>query len=151
MISQAYQEYKTMADNILHLPCNVADLMVGDDQKSLVLPRPVGEVSDGDHTFEQLYQHRNLLFIAFLNMVNNAWYSERHSDGSGYDGWFIAGVELTEGEQITYHLPNEYLELVSLSLKHLDYAPQWDGHKSADVLDRLKRWIETGSYPLPIA
>ena len=145
MISPAYQEYKTMG-NVLSLPCSVADLKVGDDQKSLILPRPVGEVSDGDHTFEELYHHRSLLFIAFLSMVNNAWYSERHSDGSGYDGWFVAGVELNPSEQITYHLPNEYLELAALSLKHLDYAPQWDGHKSTDVLERLTKWIKSENY-----
>lgn len=139
-----------MADNILKLPCGVADLMVGDDQKSLILPRPVGEVSDGDHSFEELYEHRNLLFIALLKLVNNGWYSEQHHDGSSFDGWFVAGVELTEGEQITYHLPNKYLELVSISLTHLEYAPEWDGHKSPDVLDRLVKWIESGCYLLPV-
>lgn len=139
-----------MTNNQLILPCNIADLLVGDSQNKLILPRPVGEVSDGDHTFEDLYRHRNLLFIGFLNLVNNGWYSERHSDGSAFDGWFIAGVELEEGQQITYHLPNEYLKLCALSLQHLEYAPEWDGHKAEDVLDRLTQWIERGCYVLPI-
>ena len=90
-----------MADNVITLPCNVADLLVGDSQNKLVLPRPATEVSDGDHTFADLYRHRNLLFIGLLNLVSNGWYSERHSDGSAFDGWFIAGVELEEGKQIT--------------------------------------------------
>jgi hypothetical protein len=140
-----------MSNNILNLPCAVTATRIGEDKKSLILPCPVGAVNDGDHSFDELYEHRNLLFIAFLNLVNNGWYSEQHHDGSRFDGWFIAGVELMEGEQITYHLPNKFLDLVSLNLKHLEYAPEWDGHTAAGVLERLQSWIESGCYLLPIA
>lgn len=135
--------------NRLILPCEVSTLMVGEQQNILLLTRPVGEVSDGDHSFDDLYDHRNVLFVGLLNLVNNAWYSEKHHDGSSFDGWFIAGVELTEGEQITYHLPNKYLELCALNVKHLEYAPEWDGHKSVDVLDRIVRWVEMGCPLMP--
>lgn len=145
-----YQEFKTMTtNNKLILPCDVSTLMVGEEQNILLLPRPVGEVSDGDHSFEDLYNHRNLLFLAFLNLVNNAWYSEKHHDGSSFEGWFIAGVELNEGEQITYHLPNKYLGFCSLNLNLLDRAPEWDGHKSEDVLSRIEYWIESGCKLIP--
>ena len=135
--------------NKLFLPCNVADLLVGDKPNILILPRPATETSDGDHTYDDLYQHRSLLFIGLLSLSNNGWYSERHHDGSGYDGWFIAGMELTEGKQITYHLPNKYLDMCALHLKHLEYAPEWDGHKAEDVLDRLTHWIENGCPLMP--
>lgn len=92
-----------MANNVIVLPCNVSDLLVGDKQNKLILSRPAGEVevSDGDHSFNDLYRHRNLLFIGFLNLVSNSWYSKHHSDVSAFDGWFIAGVELEEYNQIT--------------------------------------------------
>ena len=131
-----------MTNNVIHLPCEVANLLVGEDQESLILPRPAGEVSDGNHSFDELYDHRNLLFLALLKVVKGGWYSERHNDGSSLDGWFISGIELSEGEQISYHLPNKFLEVASLNLKHLEFAPKWDGHKSSDVLSRLINWIE---------
>lgn len=140
-----------MKDNELLLPCNVSDLLVGDSQNVLVLPCLAGETSDGAHSFNDLYKHRNLLFIGLLNLVKNGcWYSKQHYDGSAFDGWFICGVELEPGQQITYHLPNEYLPLCELSLQYREYAPQWDGHNAEDVLNRLTQWIERGCYVSPI-
>lgn len=111
----------------------------------LILPCEVCEVSDGFHTFNELYDHRCTLFIAFLTLLNNAWYSDKHSDGSTWDGWFIAGVEIEEGKQITYHLPNKYLKTVEGRLYYLEHAPEWDGHTSSDVLERITTWINNGS------
>lgn len=135
--------------NQIILPCDVADLLVGPAQNILILPRPATEVSDGDHSFEDLYRHRNLLFIMVLNLLNNSWYSEQHHDGSRFDGYFVAGVELNEDEQITYHLPNELLPLIGLGVTHLEYAPQWDEHKPGDVIDRITYWIQSGGHILP--
>ena len=115
----------------------------------LILPCEVGEVSDGFHTFNELYNHRCILFLALLTLANNSWYSDKHSDGSVWDGWFIAGVELTEGQQITYHLPNKYLKIAEKRLLYLEKAPEWDGHTSEEVLKRLTEWIDNGSYLLP--
>lgn len=145
-----YQEFETMTqNNRLILPCEASALAVGESPNILVLPSPVTDVSDGDHTFGDLYNHRSLLFLGFLNLLNNAWYSTKHHDGSSYEGWFIAGVELNEDEQITYHLPNKYLRLCALNLQYLDRAPEWDGHKSEDVLSRIEYWIESGCHLVP--
>lgn len=108
----------------------------------LVLPCDVGQVSDGYHTFDELYDHRCLLFLALMRARPSiSWYSCLHNDGTEFDGWFVAGMNLS-GKQITYHLPNRYRELIDQTdIPYLDKAPEWDGHSSADVLARLKDWI----------
>lgn len=99
-------------------------------------------VSDGFHTFGELYAHRIELFIAlcrqFKNIPGKVWRSRFHSDGSHFDGWFVLGINKSKGNQITYHLPDskwcdtEFAEL-------LVQAPLFDGHSPTDVLERLKR------------
>lgn len=77
-------------------------------------------ISDGYHTFSELYQHRNLLFISLLtgfagvaklngvryhrfyraddnSATPTVWWSRRHHDESEfpmYPGWIIAGMQL---------------------------------------------------------
>jgi hypothetical protein len=108
------------------------------------MPVPVGEVSDGYHTFNELYEHRNLLFCAFLSALTNegrrdTWKSHTHNSGDSYDGWFLAGVELC-GHQVTYHLPDEMWELCYVANEYA-VAPPWDGHSSADVIERIRLWL----------
>ena len=91
-------------------------------------------VFDGYHTFKELYDHRHALFIALLSVVDNGWKSLKHSDGSSFEGYFIAGIEL-KGKMISYHLPNELWAYVHAT--PLDFAPGWDGHTPADVVERL--------------
>ena len=99
-----------------------------------------GELSDGYHTFNELYEHRHALFIAFANTNPSiCWKSELHDDGTMFDGWFIAGADLPNGV-ITYHLPVRLWELF-LEWKELAHAPEWDGHTSDDVIERLKSAI----------
>lgn len=102
-----------------------------------------GLVSDGYHTFDELYVHRCALFVALANThVDISWKSLKHSDGSSFAGWFIAGMHLPTGD-ITYHLPIKMWDLI-LALA-LESAPEWDGHTSADVLSRINSWVELGS------
>lgn len=90
-----------------------------------------GRISDGQHTFDELYEHRIVLYITMLRCMSGArqlaWRSKLHSDGTGY----------AAGEQITYHIPLEYWDETDFA-ETLDKAPEWDGHTSADVLERLK-------------
>ncbi len=109
-------------------------------------------VSDGYHTFGELYEHRIKLFIAlckslerlyFKNLSDSVvWRSKKHADGSEMDGWFIMGINKEFGLQITYHLPNKFWDECSFC-ESLDESPEWDGHTSADVLKRLD--IYTGN------
>ena len=97
-----------------------------------------GEISDGHHTFNELYEHRHILFLAVLMAHREkSWRSKLHSDGTMFDGWFIAGID-TDFGQATYHLPIRLWELFG-SIKELDRAPEWDGHTSDDVIIRIRK------------
>lgn len=100
-----------------------------------------GSVSDGYHTFDELYEHRNWLWIKLCESMNSAdclaWRSKRHSDGSEIKDWFLLGWRLVHGKQMTYHLPISMWDAAHFA-HACDQAPEWDGHSSADVVGRLK-------------
>jgi len=105
-----------------------------------------GKVSDGYHTFDELYEHRCVLFIALMLVHKDiAWRAEKHEDGSGYAGWFIAGMELPTG-QVTYHLPSRMWPLLD-GIKTMEKALKWDGHNSQDVVNRIVAWFVAGQPP----
>lgn len=111
------------------------------------------KISDGYHTFGELYEHRITLFIALCKWYNSrmgldstsgvmgryVWRSKKHSDGElAFGGnWFVLGINKERGEQITYHLPMDKWDECEFA-KELKLAPEWDGHTSEDVLNRLK-------------
>ncbi len=102
----------------------------------------LGEISDGYHTFNELYEHRNALFALLLtkrmvsNMLANPFKTWRDQNGATIDGWFIAGLE-TEYGQISYHLPAEWWERLP-DVPEIERNAGYDGHTSADVLKRLR-------------
>jgi hypothetical protein len=53
-----------------------------------------------------------------------------------FDGWFVMGIRMMPGNQITYHLPIRLWDRTNFAWT-LDKAPEWDGHTSADVIERL--------------
>lgn len=94
-----------------------------------------GKVSDGDHTFDELYRHRCILFAALINANPDvSWKSKLHSDGTMFDNYFIVGIN-TFGGQATYHYSMEYWEL--FKCKELERAPLWDGHTPEDAINRI--------------
>lgn len=109
-------------------------------QKLKNLFKPINKNSDGYHTFDELYKHRHALFIALLNKYSQStknvhtyrkyWKSKVNSDGSVWDGWFIAGIE----DKITYHLPMKYWRKLKVYQAKIGL---WDGHTSKDVVERL--------------
>lgn len=110
---------------------------------SLKLPCPVGQVSDGYHTFDELYEHRCTLFLALMQSnPATSWYSKRHHDESEWEGWFIAGMRLLTGD-ITYHLPISMWDMAAQTgALMLDNGVKWDGHTAADVVKRVQEWIK---------
>lgn len=101
-----------------------------------------GDISDGYHTFEELYEHRITLFLTLMKLIDTAWYSKFHSDGTAISGWFIAGINFPHGG-VTYHLPQSaWCDAAKTGAKCLEFAPEWDGHTSEDVLKRLRSFIQ---------
>lgn len=109
---------------------------------TLTLPCPTGQVSDGYHTFDELYAHRCLLLIALMRAHPAlAWRARAHADGARQPGWWAGGLHLPTGD-ISYHLPDRLWPLLDgTPVATLEQAPQWDGHTSPDVLARLERWL----------
>lgn len=102
------------------------------------------KISDGYHTFGELYDHRNMLFLNMCKLLKDKelqiWRSVKHSDGSMDKDWFIMGVNKTPGSQISYHLPISMWDQ-TMWAETLDKAPDYDGHTSKDVLIRLTSLI----------
>lgn len=130
-------------------PARFATNNRGRTMATLTLPCETGQVSDGYHTFDELYKHRYMLFAAL--MASNpeiSWTSSLHADGSRMDGWLIAGMDLPTGT-VTYHLPADYDSLLlDARVSVLERAPEWDGHTPDDVIERVKLWIKTKNSQL---
>ena len=100
-----------------------------------------GDISDGYHTFDELYEHRYFLMLALMKGDPGAWYSNKQADGTMFPGQFIVGINMAGGA-ISYHLPERlWLYAQHTGARKLDSAPEWDGHNSFDVLLRLKKEI----------
>lgn len=109
--------------------------------KTITIKTDVGSVSDGYHTFDELYEHRCALFAALMKTNPEiSWRANNHDDGTMFDGWFIAGMHLPTGD-VTYHLPLRMWELLdNVGIETSNKAPKWDGHSSTNVVHRLESW-----------
>lgn len=101
----------------------------------------LGEVSDGYHTFNELYYHRAVLFSVICNQNKGfAFKSKLHDDGTMYDGMFIVGINTPKG-YYTYHYDLELWDMFDVI--EYEKAPKWDGHLPKDV-DRLISLVKWG-------
>lgn len=98
-------------------------------------------ISDGYHTFGELYDHRRAL-TAVLAMAaataGDSWRSKAHhpdDDPMFEGGYFIVGIELPTGT-ITYHYKLHHWDDFK-DVPELPYAPKWDGATPADTVTRL--------------
>lgn len=122
--SDAYLAFK---DDVEHFPA--ADVIQ-------VPNTGIGDVSDGYHTFNELYHHRAVLFSVICNLMpEKAWKSKQHDTGDMYDGMFIVGIETPEG-QATYHY-DIYPYWDMFNVKEVERAPKWDGHTASDTIERI--------------
>lgn len=103
----------------------------------------IGDFSDGSHSFNDLYRHRNILFITLCKQLKEkgkyVWRSKLHSDGTFYENWFLLGIGDEKGEQATYHLPFHMWKMTEFADTR-EKGVEWDGHTADDVLDRLTRF-----------
>lgn len=97
----------------------------------------IGELSDGFHTFNSLYEQRMILFAALVKAYKDkSWKSYRHEDGEYCfeGGWFIVGIDTPKGSY-TYHYENKYWDM--FDCVELPRGKHWDGHTEADAETRL--------------
>jgi hypothetical protein len=98
-------------------------------------------VSDGHHTFKELYDTRAAMCAVMWNMwammgVYEAFKSRFHADGTPCsDGWFIIGANLPTGK-IFYHYPDNFWGLFACA------APErppydFDGGNTGTSIERL--------------
>jgi len=105
---------------------------------TLTIPNvETGSISDGYHTFDELYEHRCLLFLNLcLARPEKVCWSRKNREGQSWHGWVILTLQ-TEAGQISYHVPDSYTEYFS-GFTQLAENTIYDGHTSQDVVARLK-------------
>lgn len=107
-----------------------------------------GNISDGYHTFNELYEFRLLYNAAFFNLIYRGDYTEvykskLHSDGEhpfGDPNWFIVVAKLPAVGQISNHYEMKDWDLFKIPEKY--QAEEWDGHTSQDVAKRLRTCLK---------
>ena len=110
---------------------------------TITLPMDAGEVSDGFHTFNELYEFRKLYNAALFNewALQGKYHvhkSRRHHDGEKCfgGGWFIVVAVLPDG-QISNHYPDNDWGLFSIP-EYPKAQFEFDGHTSTDVANRMR-------------
>ena len=107
------------------------------DWASNVVP---GLVTDGYHTFGELYDHRRALTALLAGAAATAgdsWRSKAHhpEDSPMFEGgYFIVGINLPNGT-ITYHYKLSHWDDFA-AVPEVEHAPKWDGATPADTVTR---------------
>lgn len=105
-------------------------------------PVDKGEISDGFHTFNELYYYRMLYNAAFFNMLpkSRVHKSKKHNDGEECfgGGWFIVMANLPTG-QISNHYELKDWDLFQIPEK--ERADKWDGHTPQEAAERLHNFL----------
>lgn len=105
-----------------------------------------GNISDGYHSFNELYEYRLLYNASMFNeLAKQGLYdvhkSRLHSDGEypfGDSNWFIVMAELPTG-QISNHYEMKDWDLFQIPIK--EKANPYDGHTPQDVAKRLRDFL----------
>lgn len=93
----------------------------------------IGKLSDGYHTFDDLYNQRCILFAKLVEVYKDkAWKTKRHEDGELCFGGknFLVCIDTPQGPY-SYHYPLKDWDL--FKCKELPKAKHFDGHTSKDV------------------
>jgi len=110
---------------------------------SLQQEQDMGEVSDGYHTFNELYYYRMLYNAAFFNLLpkDMVHKSKRHHTGEECfgGGWFIVMANLPTG-QVSNHYELKDWDLFRVPEK--EFADEWDGHTPQEAAKRLYEYLQ---------
>jgi hypothetical protein len=116
-----------------------------------------GDVSDGWHTFNELYHYRMLynagMASALVSMtpikrlkqnikVVKSW---RHNDGElcfGKDNYFVVVMQLPTG-QVSNHYHGDHWDL--FKVPEVERAPEYDGHTPQESAERLEKYLRGNS------
>jgi gp128 len=103
-----------------------------DIQKEILSCSSKGDLSDGYHTYNELYYHRMVLFSIICNQNPDlAWKSKTSSDGESLGDYFLVGMKTPQG-QFNYHYQMQYWD--QFKVPELDKAPEYDGHTPKDIV-----------------
>lgn len=95
------------------------------------------DISDGYHTFGELYQHRKLLYILLClkDAKNCVWADHKEWES-------IVLVWNSPQGQISYHVSYGMQEMFRDKIKQVEFGEHdYDGHTSDHVIDRLVKNI----------
>lgn len=105
----------------------------------------IEKVSDGYHTFAELYEYRKLYNAAFFNElakkgICNVHKSKRHATGEECfgGGWFIVMADLPTG-QISNHYKLKDWGL--FKCEERPFAEKWDGHTPKQAAQRILDYL----------
>ena len=94
----------------------------------------IGEISDGSHSFNDLYMQRSMLFATICNMHKDiswkSWNHHHEEDFPMYEDYFVVGINTPEG-QYSYHCHKDWWD--TFDVPELEEAPMYDGHMPDDV------------------
>lgn len=93
----------------------------------------IGKLSDGYHTFDDLYYQRCVLFAKLVELFKDkAWKTKRHEDGEPCFGGtnFLVCIDTPKGPY-SYHYPLKDWNM--FKCKEIYKAKPFDGHTSKDV------------------
>lgn len=106
------------------------------------------DISDGYHTFDELYEHRCILYLAFVKSWADSTPNSRldtYLCPEHYEGWDCLTIRL-RGKLISYHIKSELNHLYTFPYTLLSKNQQeamYDGHSSEDVLARLEKFTKS--------
>ncbi len=117
------------------------------DEVVRLLGQVGGDLSDGHHTFRELYRYRLLYNAALFNEWGKLGLYDVHKSRLHHDGklpfgdhkWFIVVAELPTG-QISNHYRVDDWDLFHIEARDLPNV--YDGHTPAVVSHRLTRFLE---------
>lgn len=101
----------------------------------------VGALSDGYHTFNELYEHRCVLTAALFRQIPYTWKAKVHDDGTMYEDMFITGACTPDG-MATYHYDLECWDM--FKIPEIEHAPKFDGHTPQEALNRIEKYYTRG-------
>lgn len=115
---------------------------INEINEEIKLLEETGEVSDGFHTFNELYEFRKVYNAALFNSwskqgLYNVHKSKKHYEGDLCfgGGWFIVIAILPTG-QISNHYPIKDWDLFNIPSYDKPLFP-FDGHTPQDTLTRI--------------